>query len=291
MEIDDLVNSISKSLPISFGSDDADNYIQYVQAACIENYRHEKYQFSFLAFHLLYMCYIYKELWQGNLCNVSGLVDKIRQQCNRAPYDSPFRISVIPEKEVIPFLNHFGFHQNKTKQFSSSVEWRDNCAHASGFIQYKKHDVETNISQIMVYIREIEAKKKKHVASLFESHFSNYFKPDDPGAYFPYGFSSVETFINAYLLSVNDVLTIILENKNILEKTSSEVDSLFRKVFYILILGWYEQNNEPIEELKVDVETEKIKIGIEEQSVVVFSDLLLNELSDIKPLLSNEKYD
>lgn len=251
----------------------------------------KKYQFSFLAFHLLYMCYIYKELWQGNLCNVSGLENKIKQKCSHTPYDSPFRLSVVPEKEVIPFLNHFGFHQNKTKQFSSSVEWRDNCAHASGFVQYSKDDVDTNIFQVLTYIKEIEGKKRSHVSGLFESHFSNHFDANDPGSYFPFGFSSVDNFINTYLLSYNDLLTIILENKHVLEKSSSELDNLYRKVFYILILGWYELNNEPLDNVTVDNETEKIKIGIEEPSIVVFSDLLLNELSDIKPLLSKEKYE
>lgn len=290
MEIDDLVNSISKSLPISFGSEDADNYIRYVKSACIENYRYEKYQFSFLAFHLLYMCYIYKELWQGNLCNVSGLEDKIRQKCNHAPYDSPFRLSVIPEKEVIPFLNHFGFHQNKTRQFSSSVEWRDNCAHASGFVQYSKGDVEANIFQVLAYIKEIEAKKKSHVTGLFERHFSNHFKPDDPGSYFPSGLDSVDAFIKSYLLSMNDLLTIIDENKNILEKPSSLVETLYKKVFFILILGWAEQNNEPFEEIRIDTALEKLKEGIEKQDVTTLSDLISTELSDIVPLLSKEIY-
>jgi hypothetical protein len=63
MEIVDLVNSISKSLPISFGSEDANNYIQYVQAACIENYHHEKISVLILSVSSsLYVLYLQRTM-------------------------------------------------------------------------------------------------------------------------------------------------------------------------------------------------------------------------------------
>ncbi len=48
--------------------------------------------------------------------------------------------------------------------------------------------------------------------------------------------------------------------------------------------------NEPVDDIKADAETEKFLIGIEKFDAVLFSDLLLNELRDIEPLLSHEKY-
>ncbi len=289
MDFEEVREKIQNCLPASFGSMDTDEYIQYVLSAFSENYANKRFQFSFLAFHLLYMCFIYKMIWQGNQLCLNGISDRIQHKCSFNPYDSPFRLSVVPEKEVIPFLNHFGFHQNQTKQFSSSVDWRDNCAHASGFIQYNKKDVDRNIEQILAYIMDIEAKNKTNMSRLFIEYFNENFKPNDPGSYFPQGFESVNNFINAYLLSYNDLLVILENNITILDESSGDLDKLYLKVFYTLLLGWYVTTKYDVAFIDIDTCIQQIQVGIEELDTVSMDELLLNELSDITSLLRKSR--
>ncbi len=286
---EEYLEIIHASLPATFSNSEADEYIAYVESAFLENYTNEKYQFSFLAFHLLYMCFIYKMIWQGNQFKVVGMEERVRQKCQPNPFDSPFRLSVVPEKEVIPFLNHYGFHQNKTKQFSSPVEWRDNCAHASGFIQYGNTDVNQNIQQVINYIDEIEKKNNQNITRIFIEYFTENFKPDDPGSYFPNGITSVEIFIKNYLLSFNDVLSILKAKVDILDLSSSNLYNLYLKVFYILLLGWYITNKNEVEFIDIDDAIDKLKLGLDEQEVISFEDLLTGDLFDISSLMNIEK--
>jgi hypothetical protein len=281
MEIEEYVNRIRRHLPITFGNQDADSYMEYVTSSSIENFNNEKFQFSFLGFHLLYMCYIYKEIWQGKTFNLAGLEEKIKQKCNQAPYDSPFRLSTVPEKEVIPFLNHYGFHQNKTKQFTSSVEWRDNCAHASGFIQYGRSEITKNMDQVLDYVEDIQKHKASHLANVFERYFRDHFKPEDTNSFFPSGFQSIDTFIKEHLLSLEDLSYIAKGNKQLFDNPSSEIQSIYRKVFLLLILGWIESNYEAIEGLAIREVIGSLSIGIEKQDGVTIEDLINNELADI----------
>jgi hypothetical protein len=290
MNIELLVERLREYLPITFGSSVTDEYIQYIEAACIENFNNDKHQFSFIGFHLLYMCYIYKEIWQGCKFDIQSLVSTISTRCNSAPYDSPFRISEISEKDTIKFLNHIGFHQNQTKQFATPVDCRNDCAHASGFIQYDKSKITQQMETILEYINAIQNKKKEYIVSIFEKHFKKNFNPDDPGSLFPSGFDAVENFNKHYILSHEDLNTIIIGNKSTLDYPSDSINALFKKVFLLLLIGWNELNYREIEDMKIALVFNKLTLGIEKQNIISINDLLQNELLDIVQLIPKEQY-
>jgi hypothetical protein len=57
-------NDILSYLPNSFKTRDEQDYINFLWESYESNYNNGKYQFSFLAFHLLFMSYCYFQIWK-----------------------------------------------------------------------------------------------------------------------------------------------------------------------------------------------------------------------------------
>lgn len=55
---------IFEYLPISFKSPTEQDYINFLWDAFKTNYEAEKYPFAFIAYHMLFMCFVYFEIWQ-----------------------------------------------------------------------------------------------------------------------------------------------------------------------------------------------------------------------------------
>ena len=55
---------LGNSLPLSFKSPKEQEYIAFLWDAFETNYTHAKYQFAFLAYHMLTMSFVYFNIWQ-----------------------------------------------------------------------------------------------------------------------------------------------------------------------------------------------------------------------------------
>ena len=92
---------LNKYLPID--SDDSDNveYIEYLKNGFLENTKNEKYQFALLAFHLMFMSFIYRQF----LCLKEYDYQKVKRFCesNRLLQDvyRVFDMSIVQEKQSI----------------------------------------------------------------------------------------------------------------------------------------------------------------------------------------------
>lgn len=51
-------------LPLSFKTSSEQDYIAFLWDAFETNYTHDKYQFAFLAYHMLAMSFVYFNIWQ-----------------------------------------------------------------------------------------------------------------------------------------------------------------------------------------------------------------------------------
>ena len=51
-------------LPVFFKNQNEQEYLEFLWDAFESNYVNEKYQFSFIAFHMLFMSFIYFNVWQ-----------------------------------------------------------------------------------------------------------------------------------------------------------------------------------------------------------------------------------
>ena len=61
--MDDAIE-LGNYLPLSFRSPKEQEYIGFLWDAFETNYTHAKYQFAFLAYHMLAMSFVYFNVWQ-----------------------------------------------------------------------------------------------------------------------------------------------------------------------------------------------------------------------------------
>ncbi|MEA3447112.1 MAG: GxxExxY protein [Bacteroidota bacterium] len=55
---------ILQYLPNRFKQRDEQEYIEFLWEAFESNYQNEKYQFAFIAYHMLFMSFVYFTIWQ-----------------------------------------------------------------------------------------------------------------------------------------------------------------------------------------------------------------------------------
>ena len=51
-------------LPIRFKNQTEQEYIEFLWDTFKSNYQNDKYQFSFMAYHMLFMSFVYFNVWQ-----------------------------------------------------------------------------------------------------------------------------------------------------------------------------------------------------------------------------------
>ncbi len=243
--MEDLINEIREYLPINYSESSNNEYIEYLVDACDKNSLMEKDQFAFIAFHMLYMSYVFKVVWQSNQTNHSNIKNLLNNYNSRLGlYENPFDLSIIPEKESVKLLKCFGFHINKLSEFSSPIDNRDHCAHPSGFVQYKKEDITQLADRELNHIKVIQNKSTPMITKLFLDFFSENFKPSDVGSLFPSGLDSVDVFLRQNLLSIKDIDIIVNNGYGFLTKESENIEIIYLKVFFLLLCAKYDELTE-----------------------------------------------
>jgi hypothetical protein len=179
--MEEYIYQIRKYLPIEFAEQETNEFVDYLFSAYLENIRTEKYQFSFTAFHMLYMSYIYKIKWllkeQGNQLINGSLTEYINQ--NRGTvFNTLFDLSQIQEKTTLDkLLKALSFHANDVDLCKNLVEVRNKCSHASGKIYFKRSSqIENYISEEMDNIAAIQSKIKSQLKLNLEKFITDFWE-------------------------------------------------------------------------------------------------------------------
>lgn len=126
-------------LPLSFKSPKEQEYIAFLWDAFETNYEHEKYQFAFLAYHMLVMSFIYFEIWQIKqdraeyfaMAMVGFNKDMERELLNAT---TPFAFWRVKESSVLRFLKLVGCDNGEVGTYAALVKERNEAAHPNGNI-------------------------------------------------------------------------------------------------------------------------------------------------------------
>lgn len=96
-------------LPLSFKTPKEQEYIGFLWDAFETNYTHGKYQFAFLAYHMLTMSFVYFNIWQIKQTvpedfekGLIGFGKDIEKTLLAA--SSPFVFSTVNERTMLRFL-------------------------------------------------------------------------------------------------------------------------------------------------------------------------------------------
>lgn len=160
-------------LPCSFKTPNEQDYISFLWDAFQSNYDNKKYQFAFLAYHMLYMSFVYFNVWQIKQ-NLPDDFEKALIGFNKDVENgllnatSPFTFSEVNESGVLRFLKLIGCDNGRIGNYTKLVKDRNDIAHPNGNIFFKAQEsLDAKISETLRHIDEIQQHSRTIVESCF----------------------------------------------------------------------------------------------------------------------------
>jgi hypothetical protein len=153
---------LSNYLPVSFNTTSEQEYIAFLWDAFETNYTHGKYQFAFLAYHMLTMSFIYFNIWQIRKNWLSdfekGLIGFGKDiERNLLEATSPFAFSTVNERSILRLLKLIACDNGRIGTYVKLVDDRNETAHPNGNIFYSTQTaLDMKIAGILRVVEEIQ---------------------------------------------------------------------------------------------------------------------------------------
>lgn len=149
-------------LPLSYRTTKEGDYIHFLWEAFNSNVEHGKYQFAFLAYHMLVMSFVYFNIWQIRLIRpgpfetaMVGFNKDVEKDLMNAT--SPFVFSAVNERSVLRFLKLIQCDNAKIGIYAKLVDERNNTAHANGNIFFNSEDeLARKVRDVLRTVEEIQ---------------------------------------------------------------------------------------------------------------------------------------
>jgi hypothetical protein len=171
-------------LPLSFKTPSEQDYIAFLWDAFETNYTYGKYQFAFLAYHMLTMCCVYFNIWQIKQTISSdfemSLIGFARDEKALIEAKSPFSFSVVNERTILRFLRLIGCDNVKIGVYSKLVDDRNDSAHPNGNIFYSDSTaLDHKIAEILRVVDEIQNHSKPIIERCYSEFLLNNHDPEE----------------------------------------------------------------------------------------------------------------
>lgn len=149
-------------LPVSFKTSSEQEYIAFLWDAFETNYVHDKYQFAYLAYHMLTMSFIYFNIWQIRQARpedfdkaLIGFGKEIEK--NLLGATSPFMFSTVNERTILRFLKLIGCDNSKIGTYTKLVDDRNETVHPNGNIFFSTQSaLDAKIAEVLRVVDEIQ---------------------------------------------------------------------------------------------------------------------------------------
>jgi len=167
-------NYIFSYLPVRFKDTNEQEYIEYLWGSFEGNYDNEKYQFAFMAYHMLFMSFVYFNIWQVKSMKEEdfnkiklGFSDKLDKVTN------PFMLSTEGESRILDLLKYLCSSHSDVNalvgRYKGLVKIRNEIAHANGLIPFRTTTyLASKINDILRYAEEIQSFTKPIIQECFE---------------------------------------------------------------------------------------------------------------------------
>ncbi|HTW90650.1 MAG TPA: hypothetical protein VMH22_02975 [bacterium] len=148
-------------LPLSYKNRGEQDYVAFLWDAFQTNYEHEKYQFAFLAYHMLTMSFVYFNIWQVKQARPGdfekGLIGLAVHENALLKATSPFVFSIVPESTMLRFLKLVACDSSRIGAFAKLVRDRNDTAHANGNVFYSTQAaLDSKIGEVLRFVAEIQ---------------------------------------------------------------------------------------------------------------------------------------
>lgn len=163
-------------LPLSFKSTKEQEYVEFLWEAFETNYKSGKYQFAFLAYHMLTMSFIYFNIWQIKQTApkefAMGLIGFGRDvEKSFLEATSPFVFSTVRERSILRFLKLIDCDNNEIGAYAKLVDDRNDTAHPNGNIFFSTPAaLDAKISEVLRIVDEIQG----HSRSVIERCYRDF---------------------------------------------------------------------------------------------------------------------
>ncbi|OHC64874.1 MAG: hypothetical protein A2040_07860 [Rhodocyclales bacterium GWA2_65_19] len=159
-------------LPLSFKTPKEQEYIEFLWDAFTTNHTHGKYQFAFLAYHMLTMSFVYFNIWQIKQNRPEdfekGLIGFARDEKALLEATSPFVFSTVSERSILRFLKLIACDNGKIGTYAKLVDDRNESAHPNGNIFYSTEAaLDIKITEILRVVAEIQTHSKPVIAHCY----------------------------------------------------------------------------------------------------------------------------
>ena len=158
----DEASQLEGFLPISYRTAKEEEYVHFLWEAFNDNCASGKYQFAFLAYHMLTMCFVYFNIWQIKLIKPEGFATALigfgkDMERELLEATSPFTFSVVNESSVMRFLKLIQCDNAKIGTYTKLVKDRNETAHSNGNIFYSFEDeLAAKVRDILRLVTEIQ---------------------------------------------------------------------------------------------------------------------------------------
>lgn len=178
-------NELANYLPLSFKTLKEQEYIEFLWDTFYSNYENKKFQFAFLAYHMLTMSFIYFNIWQIKQNEPKdfekGLIgfDKdVERELLGAT--SPFVFSIVRERSVLRLLKLIHCDNGKIGTYAKLVDDRNDTAHPNGNIFYSELSaLEIKIAEILRVVQEIQTHSGPVIEHCYQRFLLENNNPDE----------------------------------------------------------------------------------------------------------------
>ncbi len=201
---------ISDYLPLSYKSPKELEYIGFLWDAFDTNYTHGKYQFAFLAYHMLTMSFVYFKIWQIRqskpLDFEKGLIGFSKDiEKSLLSATSPFVFCTVNERSSLRLLKLIGCDNCKIGSYAKLVDDRNDAAHPNGNIFFStKEALDTKITETLRIVKEIQAHSKPIIEKCYLDFLKSSHDPEER-EYFNPTDQIRELLIHSSYLSQKDI--------------------------------------------------------------------------------------
>jgi hypothetical protein len=176
---------LANYLPLSFKTPKEQEYIEFLWDAFEMNYTHGKYQFAFLAYHMLTMSFVYFNIWQIKQTEpkefgmgLIGFGKDIEKSLLEAT--SPFVFSTVNERTMLRFLKLIACDNAKIGTYAKLVDDRNESAHPNGNIFYSEQSaLDLKIREILRVVAEIQSHSRPVVEECYRRFLLENYDPEE----------------------------------------------------------------------------------------------------------------
>jgi len=181
----DEAAELANYLPLSFKTPKEHEYIEFLWDAFETNYTHGKYQFAFLAHHMLTMSFVYFNIWQIKR-HLAADFDKAMVGFDKdmekelMTATSPFTFWRVNESAVMRFMKLIGCDNAKIGSYAKLVKDRNATAHCNGNVFYSQQTaMDIKIGEILRIVDEIQTHSAHVIQRCYHKFLLDSNNPDD----------------------------------------------------------------------------------------------------------------